>query len=369
MVFASYLLCLGLSRSLATDIMMVRFSHTEHVKWYEAAKRATGAALALGVVLGIFVVLMGVFVAGGPLRPSLIMLGPVLPGLLLQDAWRFVFFSEGLPQQAALNDALWAVLLLVAVGWLAAAGIADAPLYVLAWGGSSSVAAVIGVAQSGLLPDARRWSRWIRVHLDLGLSFLGDFTLAAGLGQVVLFLVASISGLPEAGALRAGFVLLGPLNVLFMGTVSAMTAEGSRLRRQRHGQLLPLMARVSYICAAAAMVWGVAAAGLMPPELGRALLGQTWSRAEPVIAPLVGVMAGIGAILGPLTGLRILEEARRTFRIRAIVAPIALAAAAGGAMIGGAPGAAAAWAGVYLLSVPVWWVSFKNAILRDPIFQ
>ena len=48
-------------------------------------------------------------------RLAFIALGLTLPGLLLQDSWRYAFFALGRGSQALLNDTVWAVSMLPAL--------------------------------------------------------------------------------------------------------------------------------------------------------------------------------------------------------------------------------------------------------------
>ena len=52
---------------------------------------------------------------GGTARLAFLALGLTLPGLLLQDSWRYSFFALGRGSQAFLNDMIWAVTLLPAL--------------------------------------------------------------------------------------------------------------------------------------------------------------------------------------------------------------------------------------------------------------
>src|SRR5689334_14067668 len=94
LVWVTYGVVLNVSRGLATDPLMVRFSGVPQDSWRAAASRATGTALGTGVVAGAGTVLIGIAI-GGPVGYAFLALGAVLPALLLQDAWRFAFFAAG----------------------------------------------------------------------------------------------------------------------------------------------------------------------------------------------------------------------------------------------------------------------------------
>ena len=114
--FATYLIALNTSRGISTDPLMVRFSDVDPTIWKRAVTGSSGAALASGVLVGSTCAAVATAV-GGPAGPALLALGITLPGLLVQDSWRFAFFSQGRPALALANDVVWAVALVALSGW------------------------------------------------------------------------------------------------------------------------------------------------------------------------------------------------------------------------------------------------------------
>ena len=55
-------------------------------------------------------------VLGGPVGRALLALAVCLPGLLVQDCWRFAFMARGTPRSALLNDGVWAMALVPLLG-------------------------------------------------------------------------------------------------------------------------------------------------------------------------------------------------------------------------------------------------------------
>jgi hypothetical protein len=78
----------------ATDPLLVRFSGTDLPAWRRAVASCTGTAAVTGLVAGVCV-LAAAALLGGPTRLAFLALGLTLPGLLLQDSWRFAFFALG----------------------------------------------------------------------------------------------------------------------------------------------------------------------------------------------------------------------------------------------------------------------------------
>lgn len=157
LAWVTYGVVLNVSRGLATDPLVVRFSGVPEKTWRTAVARASGTALGTGLALGATSVVVGLAV-GGRVGSAFACLGVVLPGLLLQDAWRFAFFAAGAGRKAFVNDIVWGVALVPAL--LVAAHIGSVGAFVIAWGGSAAVAGAYGCFQSGIRPrvtGARAW--------------------------------------------------------------------------------------------------------------------------------------------------------------------------------------------------------------------
>ncbi|MGH3630576.1 MAG: hypothetical protein ACRDRL_24435, partial [Sciscionella sp.] len=146
LAWVTYGVVLNVSRGLATDPLMVRFSAVATEDWRGAVARTSGTALAVGVLAGVLSVLIGIAL-GGALSSAFIGLGIVLPALLLQDSWRFAFFASGEGHRAFLNDMVWAAALVPAMFFAAKHGSVIG--FVLAWGASAALAACFGYVQTG----------------------------------------------------------------------------------------------------------------------------------------------------------------------------------------------------------------------------
>lgn len=138
LAWVTYGVVLNVSRGLATDPLVVRFSGVPDASWRSAVVRSSGTALGVGTTIGAACLLIGLAL-GGSVGPAFAVLGVVLPGLLLQDAWRFAFFAAGTGQKAFVNDLVWGVALVPAL--VVAAHVGSVAAFVLAWGASASVAA------------------------------------------------------------------------------------------------------------------------------------------------------------------------------------------------------------------------------------
>ena len=141
-VLTIYLTGLGLSRAAITSPLSIRFSTRPKQEWQDAVRSATGSVLVFATLMGIACAVAASFVEG-PLRGALVALGICLPGLLLQDSWRFAFFASGQKSQAFVNDLVWAVALLVLFIPVSVSTFDGVAWFVAAWGGAAAIAGAV----------------------------------------------------------------------------------------------------------------------------------------------------------------------------------------------------------------------------------
>src|SRR4051794_30947490 len=94
LAWVTYGVVLNISRGLGTDPLAVRFSGLERPVWRTAVAKSSGMAIVVGLGTGAICALVGLLL-GGHAGQAFIALGIVLPGLMLQDSWRFAFFASG----------------------------------------------------------------------------------------------------------------------------------------------------------------------------------------------------------------------------------------------------------------------------------
>ena len=103
----------------------------------------TGTALGVGLITGLLAVGVAALLHGTPQR-AFLALGITLPGLMLQDSWRFAFFAIGRGSQAFLNVLIWAFTLVSALLALRLTHHQHVFWFVLVWGASATVAPCVG---------------------------------------------------------------------------------------------------------------------------------------------------------------------------------------------------------------------------------
>ena len=225
LAYVTYSFCLNASRGLATDPFLVRFSGTNLPTWRRAVGRCTGTATIMGLATGACVLVAGA-VLHGTTGSAFIALGLTLPGLLLQDSWRFVFFAYGRGSQAFLNDAIWMVVLFPTLVLLRETRHANVFWFVFAWGAAAAVGAAIGPLQARVKPRLSSAWRWVSRHRDLGPRYLAEGTTNTASSMLLNYGMGLILGLADVGYVRAASTLMGPFMVIFLGMGLVTLPEG-----------------------------------------------------------------------------------------------------------------------------------------------
>ncbi|WP_395366451.1 hypothetical protein ACHGLA_34640 [Streptomyces sp. YH02] len=357
---------LGVSRGLATDPLMVRFSGVPEASWRGAVARSSGTALGVGVTLGAVCLALGLGL-GGPVGSAFACLGVVLPGLLLQDAWRFSFFAAGAGRKAFVNDLVMGVALVPAM--VVAARVGSVAAFVLGWGASAAVAAGYGYLQSGIRPRPAGARSWTREQRDLGYRYLVENVGVSGAGQLRAYGLGAIVGVSAVGVVRGAELLLGPFLAVLMGLSLVTVAEAARVLRQASHRLRAFCLLLGGGQAAAALLWG-AALLLVPDRLGELVLGGVWQAASELIVPATLGVAAASLGTGAAAGLRALAAARRSLRCQLIASTLYVGGGLGGAVVAGTVGSAWGVAAATLGSSAVWWLELRSALRehhRNPL--
>lgn len=329
--FAFYQLLLALGRPLNSDPLTIRFSAAGRAEQRGPAATATGGALALGAVVIPAGVLAGALV-GGPTGWAIAACALLAPVFLLQDAGRYVFFTDGRPARALASDAAVLIALLpvalVLQGLLGASG----ATFVAAWGLAAGAGAVVCLLYTRIVPRVSAAVAWWRQGAHLARHMLGENLLAMGAYLVALSAIAAAAGSDELGRLRVAQVAFAPANFLTLALGTIMLAEGSRRSAGRASR------GVRRLAAAAVLAAGGASAALalgwlvLPTETGTTIMGPAWPAAHSLIVPVALYFGGIGLTTVLSMALRSVRAPRDAFRCRAFAAPLTVVAALAGAL-------------------------------------
>lgn len=352
LVWVTFGVAVNFSRGLATDPLVVRHSGAPTEEWRAAVRSSTGTAVVVGLVAAVACGSTGL-VLGGTLGKAFLALGIVMPGILLQNAWRFVFFSAGKGAHAFANDMIFAAAL-VPFLWLAF-GRYSVAWFVLAWGAAGAVAAVVGCLQVQLVPRVTGVAGWLSTQRDLGPRYLVENTSQGVSTQLHMYAVGAIVGLAAAGTIRGAELLLGPFVAVLMGVAMFAVPEATRVLRRSTRLLWYFCLVIGAVQAAGTMAWGLALTFLLPDSVGEQVLGPVWATASLLILPTTFAVMNAGFSNGATTGLRALGAATRSLNAQVFTSVAYLLLGTAGAFAGGAFGSACGCALATLLGAVVWW--------------
>jgi O-antigen/teichoic acid export membrane protein len=352
LAYVTYGFALNASRGLATDPLLVRFSGTDIPTWRRAITRCTGTAVTTGLTTGAIIIVVAALLSGTA-RLAFLALGLTMPGLALQDSWRYSFFALGRGSQALLNDTLWLVILIPALVLLRKTGHADVFWVVFTWGVAATAAAAIGPLQARTVPRLSGAWEWVYRHRDLGPRYMAEGTTSSAAGQLRNYGVGFILGLAAVGYVQAATTLMGPFMVLYFGMGLVALPEAARVLRRspRHLPLFCLM--LSGGLGILALAWGVVLLVALPRGLGHLMLGSIWKPTYPLVLPITLCVVGACAGTGAGAGLHALGAARRSLRSMVVGTTVSVVLSVAGAAVDGVSGsmigyAAGAWVGALI---------------------
>ncbi|MFC8709680.1 hypothetical protein ACFUCQ_07010 [Streptomyces sp. NPDC057197] len=358
LAWVTYGVVLNVSRGLATDPLVVRFSGVPRASWRAAVERSAGTALGVGGAIGAACLVAGLGL-GGRVGTAFACLGVMLPGLLLQDSWRFAFFAAGAGRKAFVNDVVSGVVLVPAM--VVAARVGSVAAFVLAWGAAATVAAGYGCLQSGIRPRPGRARGWLREQRDLGYRYLVENVSLSGASQLRAYGLGAIAGVSAVGAVRGAELLLGPFLAVLMGLSLVTVPEAARVLRRAPHRLGSFCLGLGGGQAAAALLWGGALL-LMPDRLGELVLGDVWHSSAVLIVPVTLSVAGAGLGTGAAAGLRALGAARRSLRCQLYASACYVGGGLGGAALAGTVGSAWGVAAATVGGSALWWRQLRSAL-------
>ena len=361
LVYLTSAFILSATRGLATDPLLVRFSGAPPDLWRKAVASATATAACAGAVAGAVCILVALFLPPG-LAGGFLALGVTLPGVMLQDSWRFAFFAQGRPTRALLNDLVWGVLLVASLGGLLATGQASVTTCALAFGGTATLAAGFGLLQSRILPRPATVRAWLVDHKTLGGRYLVENISIGGARQVRFFALGGIAGLAAVGDTRAAEILMGPFLVILMGASQVSVPEAAHVLKSDPQRLEHFCGILGTVLATTAGVWGVTVLLLMPTGLGDLLLGPLWVPAAALLPPvIIGMFMG-GFEIAAAAGVRALGAAPRSLRAQLTNAALYVLGGVTGALLDGARGSCWGVAIATTIGALVWWVQLRRAL-------
>lgn len=361
---ATYLIMLGLVRAACGETLLVRHAGAPAGDWPVLTRAVTGLAAAGGCLAAALVAAVGL-VIGGRVGPALVVLALTLPGLLVQDAWRYCLLGAGRAGAASALDGVWVVLLVPAFAVPLVADRVSAPSLLLAWGVAGAASLPLAVLLDRVRPDVVLGWRYLRENSQLIRRYCLESLTGFGAYQVLVYALAAQFGLALAGALRLALTALSPVNVLFQGAYTIATVRSVQLRGQGAGPHQRWSVTVGAALAAVAVLWtGVLL--LLPTGVVSVVLGPEWPEVRGVVAVLGLWLVAVGVQSGAATGLHGLVDSRRSLAAQLMSAPALLVLAWAGAALAGVLGVAVGYVAAGLVSGVVWWSLYRRSLRLGP---
>lgn len=361
LAYVTYSFVLNASRGLGTDPLVVRYSGTDSRTWRRAVASSSGSAMFVGIVAAVGV-LIAAFLLGGTARLAFLALAVTLPGLMLQDSWRYAFFAAGRGQHAFINDSIWTFAMIPGLVILRIYHDAGVFSFVLVWGAAACLGAAIGPLQSGVIPRPLAIRSWVSRHRDLAPRYLAENTANSAANQLRTYAIGFILGLTAVGYVQASSTLMGPFLVVLMGISLVTVPEAARMlrRSQRHLRLYCIV--LSIVLALAAMAWGGVLLVAMPRGLGQLLVHGSWRATYALVLPASISIAGACVIAGASAGLRALAASRRSLPSQVATSAVYVGGGVLGAYVDGAVGTVYGVAIAVWIGAGVWWWQLQRGL-------
>jgi O-antigen/teichoic acid export membrane protein len=340
--FSVWIVAMSASRGLIVQPFVVEASPQGREASSETAAHAAASCLGLGVLMAVPVGAAGLILGlGTAVGSALGFLAAALPGLCLQDFWRFVGFSRSEPRQSTVNDAIWAAVQGLALGALWYWDRLTPGSGVAAWGVGAATAAAFGIAQFEVRPRvSHEAAAWARQAFVPGKWFAMSSATHSAAVQGTVFIIAGSLGAAAVGGLRAAMNLVAPLQLLSMSADALGLPAASRAIASRR-DLLRFCVLYSSSLTAIGLLYGSL---IVPwaPALLSFVFGDAFEGFSPLVLPVALSFVASAVGMGASVGLRAMLGGRQLMAAQAISAPLILALVAIAAPRFGVIGAA--WA-------------------------
>jgi O-antigen/teichoic acid export membrane protein len=294
--FSAYLMILTMQRALVTDPLVVASASLSAEERASAARRALAIVISAAVVASALLLLVGLLVPA-PAGRGLVVFVPWLGGALVQDFWRAVLFRDGRGAAAALNDGLWAAVMILTIPIIFVAR--DPWIVVLTWGTGALTGGAIGFVQTRLWPAGLRASvRWWVGHAwPLARWLASESLLLIIQSQFAIFALAVILGTADVGGLRSVQAVFAPMTLLAQAIalpgLPMLTKLSGRSRHLARGWAL----RLSALALGLVLVY-VLAVALFPHHLLGVIFGPNFDRFDNLIPPVAVLQLVAAGSLG-----------------------------------------------------------------------
>lgn len=348
----------GIAKAFLVDPFTLSSATEERAEADGSIRRVFG-----GVVVAALLVSLAILVIGGALVTAfgatyswVVLLGAIGIPIICQDGFRWLCYAMGAIPHALLSTVIWTLGTWAGIGVLVLTGSDSLGTFVLAWGGTAGLGAVVAVANTAAWPDLGAARTWWRTARSVGTKSSLDFVLTQSVSMGSGLVIAAAAGPSALGLIRLAQLPLAPLQVITTGSLGFLQPTMVvRVKNGRSWSALRLGLATLLILAVLAVVVGLGVL-VVPEFLMSALLGSSWPEARLVVLPVT--LTAIGSAVAACTGPYLRAEGLLGFEVRwkSIAGPMALlvvlVAAVGAGALGGASGQAL---GTLLFAGPIAW--------------
>jgi O-antigen/teichoic acid export membrane protein len=328
---------------------------------------AAGATLLVGAVAAALTALVAL-PFGPPDRGLIAASGLAALALLAQESWRTYFIAVAAPWRAVANDLGCLVVTVGIVWWAVEAGADSSADLVLLLAAGTGFGFFAGIVQTRIVPSLVGGGRWLVEHWSLGIRVAGSRGAAQVSGRISLSMISAISGAAALGRLSASRTLMAPATTLVTAMWSFTLPEASRIASSPQPRLRRFLLRSSAGLTAIVLVIALVMA-LLPSSVGHLLAGDHFGVAQQLLLPVAIFTAANALAQGARVGIITLQRPGLSLRIATTTGVALVAAAALGAALDDARGAAWALAIVQCVQVVTWWSAFEHVVADRPTGQ
>lgn len=304
----------------------------------------------VGLLLAVTVALLGLVLNA----PYFLLLALGLHGLTISECVRTTNMARLRPTSAVMQDASWGLGAIAAAMTLFFGLVSPLVAYGI-WVLSGALVGYIFVALLRCNPGPS-WAP-ASLRTSTSVAFGADFLVGSGSALVTTNILGVVVGPVTVGALRAAGAIFGPITLLvsvgralaipFLKRVQATAPRSEFSVAVRVSALMGLM--IAPLLAALAF---------LPGAVGRFLLGENWSSAEPIMPYLALELGFIVLTTAAFAGHRVWLAGKASLIVRSFLAVVRLVVVVAAAVWGGAQLAAVAMASVAFIGMVAWWFSY-----------
>jgi O-antigen/teichoic acid export membrane protein len=178
-------------------------------------------------------------------------------------------------------------------------------------------------------------------------------------------LVGGIVGVTAVGFLGGASKLLGPLLIVSSAVMTFALPELSRRKDMSARTRWWAGAGMSAVMALGSLFY-LAVLLVLPSSAGESLFPRAWDGVRSVLLPMGLFSVAAGTCFGPALVIIAMGQAKKTFRLTAIGAPLVLTLMPLGAVLGGAPGAAWGQLTAQVAQIPFWFWTLHRTLHQPP---